>query len=378
MKKAFAVIGSWGFGNGPKGLTVYKYDSATGQLTDPVRYDETVSAGHQCYDPKQKILYVADEVDNHPGEAGGGGYVRAYRVEEETGQLSFINEVCVLMTKPAYLALDSSGGYLLAACHTGRGYVTKVVHDAQGNWTSAVYYDDAGVVLVRINEDGSLGPVCDVAVHAGLTRNKKQVHAHPHSVVGSPDGQVYFACDKGLDRIYSYRINREEGKLIPLTVSEMPFGTAPRYSAFHPNLPVWYENNEGDDRVYAFGYDAATGALKILSTVNLSKGDESANASPSDITVHPNGRFLYAASRGLSSITVCAIDECGGITYLESVDSVFPVRGFCISPDGRYLLAACEGKNLVKIFSIREDGRLSDTDREYPADGAANVQIIEV
>ena len=358
MNPTYLAAGTWGFGEkNTKGFHLFRYDPSSGDLFWLSQTDPFVSAGHIVYEPRRSILYVVDEVESREGETGGGGFVRAYRLNPENGQISFLNERNVLMPKPAYLALDPSGEYLLAACHSSRAAVTKVVYDAKGGYSAAVLYDDAGIVLLRLEADGSLGEIADVQLQEGLTKAKGQVHAHPHSVLGSPDGRIYFSCDKGVDKIFAYALDRERGKLRRLLVTDMPFATAPRYSAFHPTLPVWYENNETDPGFYAFQYDPETGLLKQLSHFNLYEPGE--KASQSDIAVSPDGKFVFAAVRYTNEIYRFAADETGALTLLGKTQDPGTPRGLAVSPDGYHLYAANNEEANLFAWRIAPSGDLS-------------------
>lgn len=373
-KKSYALVGTWDFKGDKKGIYVFDYDPENGTLTQNGYYDPEVSAGQQCYDPVRQIVYFVDECEGHSNELPGGGYVRAYRLTE-AGKLEFINEQCIYMGKPAGICLDRSGEYILAAAHGGRNAVTKVIYHPDGSFGSCVQYEDVGMALLRVQKDGSLGEVCDIVLHQGITPLKSQVHAHLHSICGSPDGEIFYACDKGLDKIYSYRLDRKQGKLLRMAEKQMDYATAPRYGAFHPVLPVFYENNETDRRLFAFQYDRLSGQLTTLAEVVLSDEEQ---ASPADITVDHKGRYLYASLRRADKIVVFALDERGIPRKIQDFPSGGSVRGMTLSPDGKFMLGACNETGEVRVYSVDEDGMLTDTGHSVPAAHAANVAVVEV
>lgn len=374
--KTFAIVGTWMFKPVEKGVCVYEYDPETAKMTFVDRYDTTVAAGQQYYDPKRGVVYVVDECDGHPGEIGGGGFARAYKLDPETGKLSLLNERRVPMTKPSYIWLDESGDWALVSCHTGRSAVTKVVYLPDGSFTSALIYEDAGLVLLKVEKDGSLGKVCDVALYDGLTDAPGQVHAHLHSVMADPKGKIFFSCDKGLDRIYSYKIDKERGRILRMAETKMDYATAPRYVAFHPTLPVLYENNETSNYIFAMAYDAESGALRELCRLPLM--DDPKGISPSDLRVSKDGRFLYCAVRGVDKLVVYALDEKGIPSRIQIADCPGGPRGIWIAPDGRFLLSANNSVNEIRAFAIAADGTLTDAGVSAQVDYAANVGIYEV
>ena len=349
MRKIVSV-GTWGRNTGENGITLFVYDEKNGDLEKLQTYDQYVSAGAQFYDAERRILYVCDECEGKPGDTGGGGFIRAYAFDPEKEELRLINERCTLMGKPAYVWMTPEGDYLLVANHTSRNAVTKVTHDSQGNLVSCVVYDDAGVTLIHLNDNGSLDKVSDVSIHQGLTKARNQLHSHPHSVVGSPDGSVYYVCDKGLDKVYSYAVDHDGGKLIPLAITPMNFESAPRYSTFHPRLPVWYMNNETDSSLIAFEYDSRTGALREISRVYLYDAGEEGNQS--DLVIDREGRAIYASIRGINKICVLDVQNDGSLSLREKTDVEVSPRGLCLSDDGKYLYVAGPDVGAVVCYKI--------------------------
>lgn len=374
-EKMLAILGQWTFRpDGAKGINVYSYNPETSEMQLLDHYADGTAIGQQYYDPNKSVLYAVQEVEGEPGTYGGGGYIHAFKVDKETGKLSFMNKQCTLMTKPSYFWLDKTGKFAMISCHTGRNGVTKVVRNGDGTFSSKVEFEDVGVVLMAIEEDGSLGPVCDVALYSGLTPIAGQVHSHPHSIKADPSGEIFYTCDKGLDMIYSYKIDYERRRIIRKAETDMPFGYAPRYLTFHPTLPVLYENNETSKWVYAFNYCKETGGLKLINKLEMCP--EAERAMPSDIVITPDGRFVYVSVRGVNKIVCYATDsETGAISEVGTYATGSGPRGLCVSPDGRYVLSANSDDNTITTFAIGEDGSLTPTGVCTDAPTAANVGV---
>lgn len=374
MEKCYAVVGNWSFQAKERGISVYRYDTDSCRMELLKKYDPEINVGYQYYDAKRSVLYIVEEREESR-ERLGPGYVWAYSLNKETGNLSLLNKQCVMLSKPCYFSLDISGEYALVAAHTGKNGINKLMRQPDGTLVNVFMYEDAGVILLRIREDGSLGEVCDAALYSGITPLANQIHSHIHSVAGSKDCSVYYACDKGLDMIYGYHIDREKGKLIHLTETKMGFGTAPRYIVFHPALPILYENNETSRYLFAFRYEEKAGALEEISKVAL--WDDGENGVPSDLIINREGTFLYAAVRSINQLVVFACDKDMGILKkIQTIPSGKGPRGLTISPDGRYLFSANNDGNEIRIFEIREDGTLADGVWQMQAPYAGNIEII--
>ncbi len=373
--KYYAVVGRWNFAPGDKGIAVYSYDPETAAMELLGEYDPQVTGGQQYFDDKRKVLYIVDECEGKPGSHGGGGFIRAYKIDPDTGALHFMNEQCVLMTKPSYFWLDKSGDYAMVSAHTGRQGVTKIVRGADGKLSSTVVFEDVGVALMRINADGSLGEVCDVALYNGLTPLKRQVHSHPHSVMADPNCEVYYACDKGLDMVYSYKIDKERGRIIRLAETVMDFASAPRYVCFHPTLPVMYENNETSDTVYAMNYCRESGRLETVNKLRMNEGEDTGMAS--DIVITHDGAYVYVGQRGVDLLTAFRTHpRTGALELMCSYPAPGGIRGMTISPDGRFLLTANQGAGKIFSYLIGADGSLTENGA-VDAPMAGNIGIVQ-
>ena len=390
-KKTYVYVGNWSFQAKPakgKGITIFEYDEQTGELhlIETIRPD--VAAGQLYLDAARGILYSNDECGERRGEIGGGGYVLAFRIDPATGRLSELNTKDSLMPEPSYLCLDQTGEYLLA-CHCGDPWhVTKVVQREDGSYVNEVLFDDSGLTMFRVSKDGSLGEVCDVVKTPGSGGKDEhsQVNVDPvsghiqlvrvlsrlHAVLESPDGKMILACDKGMDRIYTYRLDREAGKLTELFCWQAPeVACFPRYAAFHPSEPIVYVNNENYAQLNTFRYDSETGVLERIDKVYLLEKDpgmvEGKPVGAQDVMVHPNGRVLYCTLCGLNLIVVCRLVD-GKPVPVQRIDSRGNLpRGLQLSPDRRFLLSGNMVSGDITLFAADEEGLLTDTGKTFEA-----------
>ena len=390
MKKTYVYIGNWSFdGSASKGITIFEYAPETGSLNLVETICPDVAAGQLYLDAKNGILYSNDECGEQRGQIGGGGYVLAFRIDRETGKLTELNRKPSMSPEPSYLCLDKSGRYM-TVCHCADPFhVTRIVRDADGEFRNKVLFDDTGLVMFNINADGSIGSVADVAITSGsggkdphASRKVDPVSGHIqlvrvlsrlHSVVASPDGELMVVCDKGMDKVYTYQVDRIGGKLVHRFTWEAPeIACFPRYSAFHPEKPLLYVDNENLASVNTFRYDSVTGALERVDNVYLLEEDpgliDGKPAGCQDILMHPNGKALYCTVSGMNMIVVCRVDEEGRPRPVHrlSCRGNFP-RGIQLSPDGRFLLCGnmCSGD--VTTYAVDEEGLLADTGKTYEA-----------
>lgn len=398
-KKVYTYVGNWGFAPAPKGISVFEYDSETGALSliETIRQD--IAAGQLYLDDENLILYAVNECGERRDEIGGGGYILAFRINPETGKLSLLNERQTLSPEPSYLCMTKSKKYIMTCHCADPWHVTKIVRKEDGSFSNEVLFDDTALVLFPIEEDGSIGSPCDVMITEGTggkgpnsQRNVDPVTNHIqlvevisrlHAVIASPDGKIFITCDKGMDRIISFKVDEDKGKFIKLdeyTVEEV--ACFPRYGTFHPTLPVFYCDNENRALLNYFHYNE-NGKLELIGKLDLLTEDvgliDGKPVGAQDILIHPDGRTLYVTLCGLNDIIVMSLDEEGTPHLKQQINSEGNLpRGIWISPDQRYLLSGNMVSGDITTFKIQEDGTLEYTGNKYEAVSPSAIRMLTV
>ena len=89
-----------------------------------------------------------------------------------------------------------------------------------------------------------------------------------------------------------------------------PKDRAPRHLVFHPRAPFFFFTNEREASVSSYAFDVNTGEPKEVQTIaTVPEGYAGPRVAPSNIQMHPNGRFLYAANRGDDSVAIFSIND---------------------------------------------------------------------
>lgn len=409
-KKMYAYVGNWNFHPADKGISVYHFNPDDGSMELIETIMPEVAAGQIWLHPDKPVLYAVDEVGNRyeidesgkrQDALGGGGYVLAFAIDPKTGKLTLLSRIDSLCPEPCYVVTDKTRKHVLVSSHVDPFNVTKVVHHEDGTWGNKVLMDDAGLLLVGLNEDGSLDRVKDVYIthstagigpdsqklvdpvtgHIQLTR----VLSRQHAVYPSPSGNIFCVPDKGMDRVYTFRVNQEEEKIEICDCYQDDRGVFPRYASFHPTLPILYTNNERKTEVHVFSYDDETGKIALLQKEELLTSEFKGKTyttkvrpmGAQDILAHPNGKVLYATVEGGDNLLIALkIDEKGLVTLAQNIDcqGVMP-RGICLSPDGRFLISGNLTSGDVTVFAVGEDGLLSYTGKKYPAVSPSAIRV---
>jgi 6-phosphogluconolactonase len=341
---------------GAKGIYVYRYDPASGQLSDSQVAAETVNPSFVTIDDKDRRLYAVNEVQKYQNESSGG--VSAFSIQPD-GQLHFLNEVASGGADPCYISIDKTGKYVLVANYTG-----------------------GSISVFPIQRDGGLGAATAFIQHKGSGPNReRQEAAHAHWIETSPDNRFTISADLGMDELLVYHFDASTGKLSP---NDPPFaktepGAGPRHLAFDANGKFAYVINELQSTVSVFSYDAANGVLHPLQNISALPKEFSGENTAAEIAIHPNGRFLFASNRGHDSIAVFLIDKTKGT--LQLIDN-FSVKGrtprsFVIDPTGSRLLVANQDTGNIVVFRInRSTGRLTATGQEVKVPAPVCLKFI--
>jgi 6-phosphogluconolactonase len=210
--------------------------------------------------------------------------------------------------------------------------------------------------MLPIREDGGLEPASDFHQHHGSSVNPgRQKEPHAHSINVDPQNRFAFAADLGIDKIVIYRMDLENGKLIPTgkDASVAP-GAGPRHFTFDAAGRFAYVINELDNTVTAFSYDAEQGVLTEIQVISTLPDDFSGTSYCAEIVMASSGQFLYGSNRGHDSIAIFTVDaESGKLSTVgyESVRGKNP-RNFILDPTGTYLFVANQDTGNVVGFKV--------------------------
>ncbi len=314
-----------------KGIYSFRFDGKTLSphgITPNVR-----NPSYLAFDRPRKYLYCVNEFKEYEGKPSGA--VSAFRIDQDTGALTYLNSKPSHGTDPCHLIVDPSGKYVLIA------------NFASGSTT-----------VLPIQADGSLGDETDWKQHVGSSVDpKRQTSPHAHAVEFDASGRFAYVPDLGKDEVVVYAFDNTTGKLTPANVPPVKTkpGAGPRQLVMHPKGKFAYLINELDSTMTAYAFDSQTGALTPLQTLStLPAGGFDGVTSCAEVQITPNGKFLYGSNRGHNSIVGYVIDEATGrLTLIGHVSSGGRIpRNFEVDPTGRYLIAANQDTDNLVMYDI--------------------------
>lgn len=325
------------------GINVYRVDPASAEWRHVQLVADAPNPSFLTVDRTGRRLYCV-----HGGDTFS--HVSAFAIDQDSGRLAFLGDQPCGGPNPVALSVDATNRLLVVANYA--------------NGTTAA---------LPILPDGSLGAVSDLRHQTGEhgPHPTEQTVPHPHHIPLDPAGKVALVPDKGLDRVFIYRLDPTNGTLLPAdppSIQSRP-GAAPRHAAFHPSAAWAYVINELDSTLAAYAYDAAAATLNERQLVSTLPPGFSGRSSTAEIAVAPSGRFLYGSNRGHDSIVIYSIDsETGALTAIgwESTQGRQP-RFFCLDPSGGFLYAANQNSDTIVAFRVnQESGGLTPTGQVVP------------
>ncbi|MDO4192259.1 MAG: beta-propeller fold lactonase family protein [Erysipelotrichaceae bacterium] len=350
-------IGKWSFKPGPKGLCRYEFDTSadTMELKEEILTDIVIGA--QYLDKEKSVLYASDEGFRTVNGAETGG-IFAVKLKEDGSFGEILSYTRAANPKTSYIWPVKGGEYLVISNHSSSKAVRHAVKKGGQVYMEEVR-DQASLNLLRLNEDGSVRELCDALIYDSTETDGNVRFPHMHNVMADPEGRMFIACDKGMDRIITFRVDTDSGKLIELQRTDTENNTAPRYTVFRHDTDIVYENNENWPGICSYRFNAETGVLELIQSLVI--GDESyRRPNASDLVLNENGTMLYAALRCTNEIVMIRTDSTGFMKEAGRMSCLGKgPRGLYIS--GNRLFCMNQESGEVVCFTLNEQG-MPDTE----------------
>ncbi len=355
-------------GNG-RGIHRFRVDRTTGALTPLDVVEQGTSPSSLVLNTAGTRLYSANETDRIGDDKHGS--VSTFAVNRSDGRLELLNTVRSGGAGPTYVSVHPAGRHVLVANYFG-----------------------GSVAVLPVLADGRLGDASDVKVDAGTVGPTRATHAppgsfaisghdrtHAHMIQADPSGRFVLHADLGLDRIYIWKFDAQQGVLSP---SDPPFvtlppGDGPRHFQFHPNGRWFYSIQEEGSTIALFDYDAAAGRLTARQTISTLPPGFAGSNFCSEILVSSDGRFVYAGNRLHDSIGIFSVGANGDLTFVgdEWTRGNYP-RSFAFDPDSRFLYCCNQRADAVTVFRVdRARGALSFTGHYAPVGNPSMIVFVE-
>jgi len=299
-----------------------------------------MAASHQC--AATCGLFALSESQLYSGKAEGS--VASMELQCD-GSLQVTSRQGSGGGAPAFLSIDPTGQYLLAANYAG------------GNVGVLPVMEYKGV--------GVLGPVQQVKEFGN--------QAKAHSAVFGPSAEALFVPTLGLDRVQ--QLTFSNGKISqngdPLKVPE---NEGPRHIAFQPSGNVAVLLNEGsadaECTVVLCEFDESTGRITELATYDTLPATiaSSSNMYPAEVQFTKDGAYVLVSMRDASDekkdgITVFRVNE-GALEFVEYAPVGHYPRSMMLTDDGLVITGNQKDNSLTVLHF--DGGHLTRIGEDIP------------
>lgn len=312
--------------------------------------------------------------------------IYVYRLYEETGKLSYLNEFTnvddTAFTNPSYLCVSNNNKFVYAVNENTKGGVTaltfnantgkmKFINNQPSQGADPCYvavdkdqknifianYSSGSLAVLPVNKDGSLSPASQVIQDAGTGPVKdRQEGPHVHMAALSPNEKFLLYNDLGTDKINIERYHASKPQPLspadPAFVSVAP-GNGPRHIVFSADGKHAYLIQEIGGFINAYNYD--NGKLTQIQSLDMKLPAFGGNIGSAAIKISPDGRFLYASNRGnANEIVVYSINaDNGQLTYVSRSSTLGKgPRDFSIDPQGKFLIVANQNSDSIYVYRL--------------------------
>ncbi|WPN44932.1 lactonase family protein [Pseudomonas sp. P8_241] len=268
------------------------FDSATGQINPkPLQVINSENPSWLTLSKDQRHLFVVNE--NGPGQTDPVGRVSSFAIDPKSHELSLINQVQSLGNEPTHSSLSADSRHLFVSNYS-------VSEDPGGT-----------LAVLPVTADGKLQPVVQMSSHPSSRVNaERQMSAHVHSTVSSPEGKYVFSNDLGADKVFVYRFDAKANPELPLTPGtpafvQLPPGSGPRHLLFSADGKHAWLTMEMSAQVAVFDY--RDGKLEQTQMVDLAAGQPVSDKAAAALHASADGKFLYVCNyaHGQSVAGVC-------------------------------------------------------------------------
>jgi 6-phosphogluconolactonase len=283
------------------------------------------------------FVYSASELNTFNGKPTGE--VASFRLAKD-GTLQQRSARNSAGTGTCHVAVDATGRMLLAADYTGASAASFRIED--GKLSEAVWTEH-------------------YTEHGPNTRRQQTAHAHFASF--SPDNRFAYINDLGGDCIHIYKPNPATAEMTPAGIYRGAPGSGPRTLHFHPNGRTAYCMDELVSTVDVLDWHKTDGSLTLVDRIELLPAGSTGISTGCDTVISRDGRFVYFANRGdnflyafradfaTGKLTPMKRSNCGGKTP----------RNFTLDPTERWMLVANQDSNLISVFARDpKTGELAD------------------
>ncbi len=335
--KYVAYVSTYTFGD-DHGITIYDVDLENGSFTQKDRVQITNSS-YVTITHNKKYLYSITDFG-----------VEGYKIEAD-GELTVLGSSSINGMRGCYLSTDYDDKFLFVAG-----------------------YHDGKITVLKINEDGTFGPICDEIFHKGWGNiAERNFRPHVNCVKMTRDNKYLCAADVGMDYIDVYSVDHVTGKLKLADIVHSEQESAPRHIKFSGDGKYMYVVHELKNYIDVYRYENVNGAPEFEKIQNISTLNDyhATAAAASALNISEDCKYMVSSNAGDNSAVMYSIDEKTGELsklFCLPISGDYP-KDIALFPDNRHLVSLNHESNTMTFFNVDiEKGLIVMNQREIKVD----------
>ena len=293
-KRLIAYVGSYTYIGESKGITIFDVDEEKGIFIKrkevPVNNSSRLMISHN-----KKYLYsLVDEG------------VMSFKILPD-GDLEHMNTATIRGMRGRFIEISRDDRYLFVSG-----------------------YHDGKLTIVRVNDDGTAGEICDSFYDKGTGNiSERGFQAHLSCSRLTPDGKYLCVVDLGIDQIKIFSFDHNTGRIRLADILRCRLDSAPRYMKFSRDGRFMYLIAEMSNQITVYSYDSKDGhphfeRIQEISTLGEKPSNVNAAAA---LYMRDDEKYLFCSNAGDNSVGMFSRDEKTGLLkqcFVLPVSGSFP------------------------------------------------------
>lgn len=197
--------------------------------------------------------------------------------------------------------------------------------------------ESSNISTFQVRENGRLEALEPRAIGIG-----------PHDVGQRTGGGALYVSNHGSNDLYAYEVNQETGELTIFENGKLGVGNGPTSLAVDPGNQAVYVGNQDSTSISVVPLHPVSGApIGIGLEFFLNNGD------PGGLAVDHSGRILFVTLNNFDILVSLAINQASGqLTALDSIDTGLSPSAVTVHPDGEYVFVINDGDQSISSFKF--------------------------
>ncbi len=330
MKKYVAYVGSYSYTGKAEGITVFDVDVEKGSFKKRVEI-EVDNASDLVVSFSGKTLYSVEDYG-----------VVAFRILDN-GAITRICTKKVNGMRPHHLAIDKNDRFL---------------------YTSG--YHDGKLTILKLREDGSVGPIVDEVYHKGLGSIAER-GSRPHITCSKPtqDCRFVMSADPGIDQVSIYRFTEKPGELRLVDAIRTERGSSPYSFTFSRDNHFLYLMYDMTNMIDVFRYSVSEDRgmpefEKIQSVRTTGEREPGPLNAATCMRFTRDDAYVFVGNAGDNSVTLFRRDEETGTLSAEfnlPISGEYP-KDIAVFPDGNHIVSVNHENGALSFFRVDYEKKL--------------------